>query len=179
MSMGSQPFPEPLLVRIHSQCFTSEVMGSLRCDCRDQLDFALERIAQEGSGILIYLQQEGRGIGLAAKIKAYALQDQGYDTLEANHRLGFAGDLRDFTAASELLRSKGVSRIRLHTNNPNKIEALRQAGIEITEVIHSIARVNEFNQRYLQTKVQRMGHDKALTKAFIQSLREHSDPLEQ
>jgi GTP cyclohydrolase II len=158
LSMGDLSKSDPLFVRIHSQCFTSEIFGSLRCDCRLQLDLAQQHIAELGCGLLIYLQQEGRGIGLANKIRAYALQDDGADTIEANHRLGFADDLRDFTAAGKLLNALGVRRIHLHTNNPKKASAVTDAGIEVTKVVPSLAPVNEHNAQYLYTKAHHMGH---------------------
>jgi len=159
LSMGELTGGDPLFVRIHSQCFTSEIFGSLRCDCRLQLDLAQQHIAGVGRGLLIYLQQEGRGIGLANKIRAYALQDDGADTIEANHRLGFADDLRDFSAAGKLLNALGIGKIRLHTNNPQKAAAVVAAGVEVTEVVPSLVPVNEHNARYLYTKAHQMGHD--------------------
>ncbi len=119
----------PPLVRIHSQCLTGDVFGSLRCDCRQQLEMALKRIAEEGAGILLYEQQEGRGIGIMAKLKAYELQDQGLDTVEANQKLGFAADCRDYDLAAGALKLLGVKRVRLMTNNPDKVAAMEAAGI--------------------------------------------------
>lgn len=146
-------------VRIHSQCFTAEVLGSMKCDCREQLVYALEQIGtRESPGIVIYLPQEGRGIGLGNKVKAYSLQERGADTLEANHLLGFAGDLRDFEMAAEILRTMGVERIRLNTNNPDKLQALLDGGIAVDEVIPSIGNENPHNQQYLRTKAEKMGH---------------------
>lgn len=159
MAMGDLTAGEPLFVRIHSQCFTSEVFGSLRCDCRLQLDLAQQHIGGLGRGLLIYLQQEGRGIGLANKIRAYALQDDGADTVEANHRLGFADDLRDFSAAGILLKTLGVRRILLHTNNPQKTAAVEAVGVDVAKVIPSLTPLNEHNARYLHTKAHRMGHE--------------------
>src|SRR5712691_5558841 len=118
------------LVRIHSQCFTGEMLGSLRCDCRDQLEMAMQAIAEEGRGLLIYEHQEGRGIGLSAKLQAYALQDDGLDTVEANHALGFEADCRDFSLPAAILHELGVGRVRLLTNNPHKVRAMSDAGIE-------------------------------------------------
>src|ERR1700755_2465114 len=123
----------PPLVRIHSQCLTGDVFGSLRCDCRPQLELALSKIASEGAGVLIHEQQEGRGIGLMAKLKAYELQDQGFDTVEANERLGYGADLRDFVLPANVLQFFGITQIRLLTNNPQKIDALQGAGIEVVE----------------------------------------------
>ena len=159
LSCGELAGDAPLFVRIHSQCFTSEVFGSLRCDCRQQLDRAQEHIAELGRGLLIYLQQEGRGIGLANKIRAYNLQDDGADTIEANHQLGFPDDLRDFSAAGQLLKQLDVRQIYLHTNNPEKIAAVEAAGIKVSEVVPSLTPPNIHNARYLQTKAQHMGHD--------------------
>lgn len=158
VGMGKLAGSDPLFVRVHSQCFTSEVLGSLRCDCRPQLDGALEKIGGLQRGLLIYLQQEGRGIGLANKIRAYDLQDGGADTLEANHLLGFEDDLRDFTDAGRLLLQEGIPSIRLNTNNPRKIKALVDCGVEIAEVIPSLSPPNPHNSRYLETKALRMGH---------------------
>ncbi|NBD37151.1 MAG: GTP cyclohydrolase II RibA [Verrucomicrobia bacterium] len=158
VGMGKLAGNNPLFVRVHSQCFTSEVLGSLRCDCRPQLDSALEKIGGLQRGLLIYLQQEGRGIGLTNKIRAYALQDGGADTLEANHLLGFEDDLRDFTDAGRLLLQEGIPSIRLNTNNPRKIQALVDCGVEIAEVIPSLSPPNPHNSRYLETKALRMGH---------------------
>src|SRR5438128_3431201 len=125
----------PPLVRIHSQCLTGDVFGSLRCDCRGQLEMALSMIAQQGAGVLIYEQQEGRGIGLMAKLQAYELQDQGMDTVEANRRLGFDADLRDYSLAGAILRHLGISRVRLLSNNPEKINAVEAAGVQVVERI--------------------------------------------
>lgn len=166
LTQGDLTAKEPLFVRIHSQCFTSEVFGSLRCDCRLQLDLAQQHIGKLGRGALIYLQQEGRGIGLANKIRAYALQDEGADTLEANHRLGFAGDLRDYSAAGELLVKLQVRCIQLHTNNPHKIAGVEAAGIKIDKVVPSLTPPNEHNARYLYTKAHRMGHETLLELDF-------------
>ena len=158
MEQGDLSGPEPVFIRIHSQCFTSEALGSLRCDCRPQLENALERINQLGRGLLIYLQQEGRGIGLANKVKAYALQDKGVDTVDANHILGFENDLRDFTDAGRLIQQLGIEAILLNTNNPSKIEAIRNSNIDIREIVPSVSKPNPHNTRYLQTKARRMGH---------------------
>lgn len=146
------------LVRLHSECLTGDVFASTRCDCGDQLDQALQRIASDGDGILLYLRQEGRGIGLGNKIKAYALQDQGLDTVEANQKLGFAADERDFSVAVAILLGQGVDKIRLMTNNPAKIAAMQAGGIEIIERSAIIAPQNQERAAYLQTKVSKMGH---------------------
>jgi GTP cyclohydrolase II len=146
------------LLRIHSQCFTGEVLGSLRCDCRGQLELAMSAIADEGSGLLIYEYQEGRGIGLMAKLRAYALQDQGLDTIEANQALGFDTDCRDFSLAVAILHEIGIDHVRLMTNNPQKVEALTKGGIEVIEQIACEAPPSPYAVSYLRTKKKRMGH---------------------
>jgi len=151
------------LVRIHSQCLTGELFGSLRCDCRDQLEFALCAIARENRGILIYEHQEGRGIGLVAKLQAYALQDRGLDTIEANHALGFEADKRDFRLPAAVLRELGVSRLRLMTNNPTKSRALLEAGIDVISQVACEVRPTEHSLAYLQTKKERLGHALSLS----------------
>ncbi len=148
----------PPLVRIHSQCLTGDVFGSLRCDCRLQLELALAKIAEEGAGILLYEQQEGRGIGLMAKLKAYELQDQGFDTVEANEELGFAADCRAYELPAEALKLMGVARARLMTNNPEKVAALESAGITVTERVSAEVESQETFERYLRTKQEKMGH---------------------
>jgi 3,4-dihydroxy-2-butanone 4-phosphate synthase/GTP cyclohydrolase II len=146
------------LVRLHSQCFTSEALWSLRCDCSDQLDIAMRAIAAEGRGLVIYEHQEGRGIGLMAKLQAYALQDAGLDTVEANHALGFSDDCRTFSLSVAILVSLGVKRVRLLTNNPRKHRALIQAGIEVVERLRCEAQPTQHSLAYLRTKKERMGH---------------------
>jgi len=146
------------LVRIHSQCLTGDVFGSLRCDCGEQLDHAMKAIAEEGAGILIYEEQEGRGIGLMAKLQAYALQDQGLDTVEANEHLGLAVDYRDFVLPAEILRRLGVHQLRLLTNNPQKLEALADAGIQVVERVACEVLPGPDALFYLTTKKQRLGH---------------------
>ena len=148
----------PPLVRIHSQCLTGDVFGSLRCDCRLQLELALRKIAAEGAGILLYEQQEGRGIGLMAKLKAYELQDQGRDTVEANEELGFAADCRGYELPAEALKLLGVKRVRLMTNNPEKVAALESAGITVTERVSAEVEPQESFAGYLKTKQEKMGH---------------------
>src|SRR5580692_1559530 len=148
----------PPLVRIHSQCLTGDVFGSLRCDCRLQLELALTKIAQTGAGILLYEQQEGRGIGLMAKLKAYELQDQGMDTVEANVELGFAADCRAYELPAEVLKLLGVSAVRLITNNPEKVAALESAGIEVAERVSAEVEPQESFERYMRTKQEKMGH---------------------
>lgn len=146
-----------MLVRLHSECLTGDVFGSKRCDCGPQLDAALERIEQEG-GAVLYLRQEGRGIGLMAKLKAYELQEQGLDTVEANHALGYPTDMRDYTVAANMLRDLGVTKIRLMTNNPDKQRVLEQEGIEVIERVPHQVSVEPENQRYLKTKQTKLGH---------------------
>jgi 3,4-dihydroxy 2-butanone 4-phosphate synthase/GTP cyclohydrolase II len=148
------------LVRLHSSCFTGDLIGSLRCDCGDQLTMALEMISQEGSGVLVYLPQEGRGIGLTEKIKAYKLQDDGYDTVEANVELGHAADSRDYGIGIQILKELGLSKIRLLTNNPKKTNAFIYGGfdLEVVDQVPILGPVNEFNSTYLATKRDKMGH---------------------
>jgi GTP cyclohydrolase II len=158
MVLGKVDGPKGALVRVHSECLTGEVFESLKCDCRDQLDGALDQIAKAGAGVLVYLRQEGRGIGLGNKIRAYALQAEGADTYQANHQLGFADDLRRYDLAAEILRCLDVKRIDLMTNNPLKVEALRAEGIEIRKRLPAPGRVNAHNRRYLETKREQHGH---------------------
>src|SRR6516162_2526132 len=146
------------LLRVHSQCVTGEVLGSLRCDCGGQLNLAMQAIAQEGRGLVIYDFQEGRGIGLMAKLQAYGLQDAGIDTIEANHALGFETDFRDFSLAAAILHDLRISRVRLLTNNPRKVRALSNAGIEIVERLPCEVGPTAHSLAYLQTKKQKMGH---------------------
>src|SRR6185436_15666587 len=161
MVMGDLNQGAPL-VRIHSQCFTGEVLGSLRCDCNDQLEIAMQAIAEEGRGLVIYEHQEGRGIGLMAKLQAYALQDRGLDTVDANHALGFPTDCRDFSLPAAILRNLSVSRVRLLTNNPEKSRALREAGIDVVAQIPCEATPTEHSISYLRTKREKMGHTLSL-----------------
>lgn len=146
------------LVRIHSQCLTGDVFHSLRCDCRQQLELSLSLIAEEGAGILIYEQQEGRGIGLMAKLQAYELQDAGLDTVEANERLGFKADQRDFALPADILKALGVSRVRLLSNNPDKVEALERAGVKVVERVPCEVKASPHAEEYLKTKKEKMGH---------------------
>jgi GTP cyclohydrolase II len=148
---------EPMLVRVHSKCTTGDVFHSLRCDCGDQLEKSMEMVRKEG-GLIIYLDQEGRGIGLVNKIRAYELQDKGLDTVEANHQLGFESDARTYEIASRILKKMGIRRIRLITNNPKKVEELKRGGIEIVERIPLIIPSNRHNEKYLRTKKEKMGH---------------------
>ena len=148
----------PPLVRIHSQCLTGDVFHSLRCDCRQQLELSLSKISAEGAGILIYEQQEGRGIGLMAKLQAYELQDSGLDTVEANERLGFKADHRDFTLPAEILKALGVTRVRLLSNNPDKVEALERAGVRVVERVPCEVTPSPHAEKYLKTKKKKLGH---------------------
>ena len=146
------------LVRVHSQCLTGDVFHSLRCDCRQQLEMALGMIRDAGAGILIYEQQEGRGIGLMAKLQAYELQDSGLDTVEANERLGFKADHRDFALPAEILKALGVRQVRLLSNNPDKVEALQRGGIEVTERVPCEVDPSPHAEEYLKTKKEKLGH---------------------
>jgi GTP cyclohydrolase II len=148
----------PPLVRIHSQCLTGDVFGSLRCDCRQQLEMALAMIANKGAGILVYEQQEGRGIGLMAKLQAYELQDRGLDTVEANVKLGFKPDQRMYSLPVEILKSLGVKQLNLLSNNPDKVRALEDAGIKVVERVPCEVAPHQHTEKYLRTKVQKMGH---------------------
>jgi GTP cyclohydrolase II len=148
----------PPLVRVHSQCLTGDVFHSLRCDCRQQLELALSLIAEQGAGILIYEQQEGRGIGLMAKLQAYELQDSGLDTVEANERLGFKADHRAFTLPSEILKALGVNDVRLLSNNPDKVEALERAGVRVVERVPCEVTPSPHAEEYLRTKKEKLGH---------------------
>jgi len=145
-------------VRLHSECLTGDVLGSQRCDCRDQLEAALSYIGRQERGIMLYLRQEGRGIGLINKIRAYALQDSGLDTVEANHALGFPDDQRDYTVAAEMLKALGVNSIQLLSNNPRKVQGLRENGVVITRRIPHVQPPNEHNRHYLETKARKSGH---------------------
>ncbi|MCS7025888.1 MAG: GTP cyclohydrolase II [Bryobacteraceae bacterium] len=156
--MGDVASGAPPLVRIHSQCLTGDVFHSLRCDCRMQLELAFEKIAAEGRGVILYEMQEGRGIGLMNKIRAYALQDEGADTVEANQRLGFEADLRNYELAGAILRHLGVTRVRLLSNNPEKIEALERAGVKVTERVPCVVPVLGSTEEYLRTKKEKLGH---------------------
>ncbi len=150
---------KPPLVRIHSQCLTGDVFGSLRCDCRQQLEMALSMIASEGSGVLVYEQQEGRGIGLMAKLAAYELQDQGLDTVEANERLGFRADCREYSLPVEVLKALDLTAVRLLSNNPDKVAAVEGAGIKVTERVPcEVKPASAHSAEYLKTKKEKMGH---------------------
>jgi len=156
--MGDIEPEEPTLVRVHSQCLTGDIFGSCRCDCGLQLDKALERIAAEGKGVLLYLLQEGRGIGLMNKLRAYELQEQGHDTVEANERLGFRPDQRDYGIGAQILRDLGVRKMRLMTNNPSKYIALDGYGLEIVERLSLEVPPTESSRAYLRTKREKLGH---------------------
>ena len=157
---------KPTLVRIHSQCMTGDVFGSLRCDCGPQLDQAMKRICAEGSGVIVYQQQEGRGIGIINKIRAYALQDQGADTIEANVRLGLPIDARRYDECAEIIKQLGLNRIRLMSNNPEKVMALRNAGLQVVERVPIEVDAAPSAFRYLETKKEKMGHMLDLRRMF-------------
>jgi 3,4-dihydroxy 2-butanone 4-phosphate synthase/GTP cyclohydrolase II len=156
--MGNVNTNEPVLVRVHSQCLTGDVFHSMRCDCGDQIEMAMKRIAEEGRGVVLYMRQEGRGIGLHNKIKAYALQDKGLDTVEANLSLGFKADERDYGVGAQILADLGIRKMRLMTNNPKKGTGLASYGLEIVEQLPLTTQPNPHNRRYLQTKQKKMGH---------------------
>jgi GTP cyclohydrolase II len=158
ITLGTLPGEAPPLVRVHSECLTGDALFSLRCDCGFQLEHALQRIASEKRGALVYLRQEGRGIGLANKIRAYELQDRGADTVEANAHLGFGPDLRDYGLAIEILKDLGVRRLRLLTNNPRKLNALTEGGLVVTERVAIECGRNPHNEGYLTTKAGKLGH---------------------
>jgi len=158
LTLGDMRGPDPVLVRVHSECLTGDAFGSLRCDCGPQLDTALARIQEVGWGCLVYLRQEGRGIGLHAKIQAYNLQDQGADTLDANLLLGHPADARDYRIAAEILREVGIDRVCLLTNNPDKTLQLQSLDIDVIESMPLVTGVSDDNREYLITKAERMGH---------------------
>jgi len=146
------------LARVHSQCLTGDVFGSLRCDCRQQLEMALAMIAEAGTGVLVYEQQEGRGIGLMAKLQAYELQDKGLDTVEANEKLGFKADHREFGLPAEILKSLGIKQVRLLSNNPDKVAALERAGVRVVERVPCEVEPHSHSENYLKTKKEKLGH---------------------
>ena len=162
---GDIAIEEPVLVRVHSQCLTGEVFGSLRCDCGEQITMAMKSIAEEGRGVLLYMRQEGRGIGIHNKIRAYALQDKGLDTVEANLSLGFASDLRDYGIGAQILAELGLHNIRLLTNNPKKVVGLESYGLKVVETVPIIAPPNPYNYRYLEAKQKKLGHTLKVPKA--------------
>ena len=149
---------ENVSVRLHSECLTGDVFGSKRCDCQDQLHRALHEIEEKGEGLLIYSRQEGRGIGILNKLKAYKLQDEGYDTVEANHQLGFEDDLRDYAIAAQIIKDLGVKSVSLKTNNPLKIKGLEQYGVNVASREEIEIKVNVYDKKYLKTKKEKMGH---------------------
>ena len=158
ISMGDLLTNEPVLCRIHSQCITGESFFSMRCDCRYQLTESLAQIAEKGRGVIFYLQQEGRGIGLSNKIRAYNLQDKGLDTVEANHQLGFKEDERTYETVSGMINFLAIKKVDLMTNNPKKIEALKAMGIIINERIPLASNPNKYNEKYINTKIKKLGH---------------------
>ena len=158
LSVGLADSSTVPIVRIHSECLTGDAFGSLKCDCGPQLRASMARIQEEGSGAILYMRQEGRGIGRANKMRAYALQDEGFDTVEANHRLGFEDDERDFQIGASILKELKISSIRLMTNNPNKIKLLEENGVNVTERLALIVEENELNAHYLGTKAKKSGH---------------------
>jgi 3,4-dihydroxy 2-butanone 4-phosphate synthase/GTP cyclohydrolase II len=149
---------ENLLVRVHSKCLTGDSMRSLKCDCGSQLQNAMEKISKEDAGVIVYLDQEGRGIGLINKIRAYELQDRGYDTVEANEKLGLKPDLREYHIAAKIIHDLGINSIRLITNNPEKIKGLKECGVRIVSRVPSVVKANSHNIKYLKTKAAKMGH---------------------
>ena len=158
ISMGDLLTNEPVLCRIHSQCITGESFFSMRCDCRYQLTESLTQIAEIGRGVIFYPQQEGRGIGLSNKIRAYNLQDKGLDTVEANHQLGFKEDERDYENVSEMINFLAIKKIDLMTNNPKKIEALKTMGVIVNERVPLSSNPNKYNEKYINTKIKKLGH---------------------
>ena len=158
LRMGDILNGDPPLLRIHSQCLTGDVFHSLRCDCRAQLELALQKVAEEGRGLIIYEQKEGRGIGIINKLRAYQLQDEGADTVEANVALGFEADLRDYEFPGAILAALGISAVRLMSNNPAKIAALEQAGVRVTERVPCVAEAMDSTHDYLRTKREKLGH---------------------
>ncbi len=158
LGMGDLSSPEPVLCRLHSECLTGDALFSMRCDCGPQLHFAMKKVSEQGRGMILYLRQEGRGIGLLNKVRAYSLQDQGADTVEANEQLGFAADGRDYDLCKPIFKHFGVSQVRLMTNNPLKVDALSELGVEVVERVPIEAGLNLHNEDYLEVKGRKMGH---------------------
>ncbi|MBC3807344.1 GTP cyclohydrolase II [Undibacterium seohonense] len=158
LTLGDVANGAPVLARIHSECLTGDALFSKRCDCGPQLELAMQKIAAEGRGVILYLRQEGRGIGLLAKVQAYHLQDDGADTVEANQQLGFAADLRSYTLCDPMLKHLGITSVKLMTNNPRKISALQNMQVKVEEQIPLIIARNPYNERYLATKASKLGH---------------------
>jgi GTP cyclohydrolase II len=167
MTLGDLADGAPVLARVHSECLTGDVLFSQRCDCGAQLEGALQKIAEEGRGILLYLRQEGRGIGLVNKIRAYRLQEQGADTVEANLALGFHADARNYALCLPMLQQFGITALRLMTNNPRKLDAMRKLGVEVTERVPLLVNRNAFNTHYLDTKARKLGHMMAAQPAEV------------
>ena len=157
-SYGNWAKDDPVLVRLHSECFTGDVLGSIRCDCGEQLEAAISRIAVEGAGVLVYLRQEGRGIGLEEKLKAYNLQDSGMDTVEANLALGHSADARDYRPGAAILLDLGIDRVRMLTNNPAKMDGLESCGVRVSERVPLEMTIHDENRDYMTTKARRMNH---------------------
>jgi len=158
LSMGDLANGQPALARLHSECLTGDGFGSLRCDCGPQLEAAMRQVAEAKHGVILYLRQEGRGIGLVNKIRAYALQDAGADTVEANEQLGFGADQREYAMCGDMLRHLGVTQVRLMTNNPKKVAAVEANGVQVVERVPLISGLNPHNEGYMQTKTDKMGH---------------------
>jgi len=159
MIKGEWKKDEPVLTRVHSSCFTGDILGSFRCDCGEQLHKAMKMVEEEGKGLILYMNQEGRGIGLMNKLRAYKLQEEGLDTVEANLQLGFGMDERDYGVGAQILRSLGVTKLKLMSNNPKKRTALKGYGLEIVEIVPIEVEPNPYNEKYLQTKRDKMGHN--------------------
>ncbi len=159
MIKGDWQANEPILTRVHSSCFTGDILASFRCDCGEQLHKAMQMVEAEGKGIILYMNQEGRGIGLMNKLKAYKLQEEGMDTVEANLHLGFGMDERDYGVGAQMLRKLGVTKLKLMSNNPKKRAALKGYGLEIVDIVPIEIQPNQFNEKYLQTKRDKMGHE--------------------
>ena len=158
LTLGDMTGPDPVLIRVHSECLTGDAFGSLRCDCGSQLEEAMRLIAKEGIGVIVYLRQEGRGIGLLNKIKAYHLQDKGADTVEANEQLGFDPDVRDYSICGYIFNHLGISDVRLLTNNPKKVQALKDMGVTVSERLSIQTGENSHNEAFLAVKARKLGH---------------------